>query len=57
MDGDTIAKALENTRNLKLEHFVYTCNPKTHDPVKKPVVILKIQDKTEKVHSSVIAEE
>lgn len=57
VDGDTIAKTLENTRNLKLEHFVYTCNPKTHDPVKKPVVILKIQDKTEKVHSSVIAEE
>ena len=57
VDGDTIAKTLENTRNLKLEHFVYTCNPKTHDPVKKPVVILKIQNKTEKVHSSVIAEE
>lgn len=34
-EGPAIAKALENTKNLKLNHATLTINPKDHNPVKK----------------------
>lgn len=43
-EGPAIAKALENTKNLKLNHATLTINPKDHNPVKKAGVILKVGD-------------
>jgi len=43
-DGPAIAKALENTKNLKLNHATLTIDPKDHNPVKKAGVILKVGD-------------
>jgi branched-chain amino acid transport system substrate-binding protein len=43
-DGPAIAKALENTKNLKLHHATLTIDPNTHNPLKKAGIILKIGD-------------
>jgi len=43
-EGPVIAKALENTKNLKLNHATLTIDPKDHNPVKKAGVILKVGD-------------
>lgn len=41
-DNDAIAKALENTKNLKLAHSTLTVSPKDHNPVNKAGIILKV---------------
>ena len=41
-EGPAIAKALESTKGLKLNHAVLTIDPKTHNPLKKSGVILKV---------------
>lgn len=38
-DGTAIKDALEKTKNLKLTHFTLTMDPKTHNPLEKPLVI------------------
>lgn len=43
-DGPAIAKALESTKALKLNHATLTINPKDHNPLKKAGVILKVGD-------------
>ena len=43
-EGTAIAKALEDTKNLKLTHANLTIDPKTHNPLKKAGVILKVDD-------------
>jgi len=43
-EGPAIAKALENTKNLKLNHATLTIDPKDHNPVKKAGVILMFGD-------------
>ena len=43
-EGPAIAKALESTKGLKLTHATITIDPKDHNPVKKPGVILKVAD-------------
>ena len=43
-DGTAIAKALESTKGLKLHHAVLTIDPKTHNPLNKAGVILKVGD-------------
>lgn len=43
-EGPAIAKALEGTKNLKLNHAVLTINPKDHNPEKKAGIILLIGD-------------
>lgn len=43
-DGPAIAKALENTKGLTLNHAVLTINPTDHNPVKKAGIILRIGD-------------
>jgi len=41
-EGPAIAKALESTKGLKLNHAVLTIDPATHNPLKKAGVILKV---------------
>ena len=41
-DSVAIAKALENTKNLKLAHSNLTISPKDHNPVNKAGIILKV---------------
>ena len=43
-EGPAIAKALESTKGLKLNHAVLTIDPKTHNPLNKAGVILKVGD-------------
>jgi branched-chain amino acid transport system substrate-binding protein len=43
-DGTAIAKALEETKGLKLKHFTLTMDPATHNPYNKPGIVLKIGD-------------
>lgn len=43
-EGPAIAKALEQTKGLKLNHAVLTINPEDHNPVKKAGIILRIGD-------------
>ncbi len=43
-DGVAIAKALEETKNLKLTHATISIDPKDHNPIKKPGVILVVGD-------------
>jgi len=43
-EGPAIAKALESTKNLKLNHATLTIDPKTHNPLKKAGVILRVGD-------------
>ena len=41
-EGPAIAKELENTKGLKLNHATLTIDPATHDPVNKTGVILRV---------------
>jgi len=43
-EGPAIAKALEETKGLKLNHATLTVDPKTHNPLNKPGIILKVGD-------------
>ncbi|OUO93972.1 ABC transporter substrate-binding protein [Cloacibacillus sp. An23] len=43
-EGPAIAKALEETKDLKLNHATLTIDPATHDPVNKAGIILKVGD-------------
>ncbi|NLD05565.1 MAG: ABC transporter substrate-binding protein [Synergistaceae bacterium] len=43
-EGPAIAKALESTKGLKLNHATLTINPKDHNPLNKAGVILKVGD-------------
>ncbi|WP_034443996.1 ABC transporter substrate-binding protein [Cloacibacillus evryensis] len=43
-EGPAIAKALEETNGLKLNHATLTVDPKTHNPLNKPGIILKVGD-------------
>jgi branched-chain amino acid transport system substrate-binding protein len=43
-EGPAIAHALEETKGLELKHFTLTMDPKTHDPLNKPGIVLKIGD-------------
>lgn len=41
-DGTAIAKALEETKNLKLTHATITLDPTTHNPLNKVGIFLKV---------------
>ena len=41
-DGTAIAKALEETKELKLTHATLTIDPETHDPLNKAGIFLKV---------------
>ncbi len=41
-DGTAIAKALEETKGLKLVHATLTIDPETHDPLNKAGIFLKV---------------
>ena len=43
-EGPAIAKALESTKGLKLNHATLTINAKDHNPLNKAGVILKVGD-------------
>ncbi|MDO4987794.1 MAG: ABC transporter substrate-binding protein [Synergistes sp.] len=43
-EGEAIAKALAETKNLALTHAYLTIDPKTHDPFGKEGIILKVGD-------------
>lgn len=43
-EGPAIAKALEQTKGLKLNHAVLTINPADHNPINKAGIILRIGD-------------
>ena len=43
-DGTAIRDALESTKDLKLTHFTLTMDPKTHNPLAKPLVIQQFRD-------------
>lgn len=43
-DGPAIRDAIEKTKNLKLTHFTLTMDPKTHNPLAKPLVIQQFRD-------------
>ena len=43
-EGPAIAKALEETKGLKLNHATLTVDPKTHNPLNTPGIILKVGD-------------
>lgn len=43
-EGPAIAKALEATKGLKLHHATLTIDPKTHNPLNKAGIILKVGD-------------
>ncbi|MDR1732179.1 MAG: ABC transporter substrate-binding protein [Synergistaceae bacterium] len=43
-DGPAVAKALEETKGLQLMHAVLTIDPKTHTPLNKAGIILKVDD-------------
>ena len=43
-EGPAIAKALEETKGLKLNHATLTVDPKTHNPLNKPGIILNVGD-------------
>ena len=43
-EGPAIAKALETTKGLKLNHATLTINPKDHNPLNKAGIILKVGD-------------
>ncbi len=42
VDGSSVAKALESTKNLKLNHATLTIDPKDHNPVKKAGIFLLV---------------
>lgn len=39
-EGPAIRDAMENTKDLEVTHFVWTVDPKTHNPLNKPAAIL-----------------
>ena len=41
-DGTAIAKALEETKDLKLAHTTLTIDPETHDPLDKAGIFLRV---------------
>lgn len=43
-EGPAIAKALESTKGLKLNHATLTIDPKDHNPINKVGIILRIGD-------------
>ena len=43
-EGPAIRDALENTRDFKVTHFVWTVNKETHDPLNKPASVLGAKD-------------
>ena len=43
-EGPAIAKALEETKGLKLNHATLTINPEDHNPLNKAGIILKVGD-------------
>ena len=43
-EGPAIAKALEETKGLKLNHAVLTIDPADHNPLKKAGIILRVGD-------------
>ena len=43
-EGPAIAKALEETKDLKLNHATLTIDPATHNPLNKAGIILKVGD-------------
>lgn len=43
-EGPAIAKALEETKGLKLHHATITIDPATHDPMNKAGVVLRVDD-------------
>ncbi|GHV29445.1 ABC transporter substrate-binding protein [Synergistales bacterium] len=43
-DGPAIAKALEETKGLKLNHATITMDPATHTPLNKAGIILRVED-------------
>ena len=43
-DGQAIAKALEETKGLKLHHATLTIDPATHNPINQAGIILKVGD-------------
>ncbi len=43
-EGPAIAKALEETKGLKLHHATLTIDPATHNPIGKAGIILKVGD-------------
>ncbi|MDR3255133.1 MAG: ABC transporter substrate-binding protein [Synergistaceae bacterium] len=43
-EGPAIAKALEETKGLKLNHAILTIDPATHNPLNKAGIILKVGD-------------
>ena len=43
-EGPAIAKALEETKNLKLNHATLTIDPEDHNPLNKAGIILKVGD-------------
>lgn len=42
--GPAIAKALESTQGLELKHCTLSVDPADHNPIKKPGIILKVDD-------------
>ena len=44
VDGPSIAKALEETKNLKLNHATLTVDPQDHNPLKKAGIFLLVGD-------------
>ena len=43
-EGTAIKDALEKTKNLKLTHFTLTMDPKTHNPLAKPLVVQQFRN-------------
>lgn len=43
-EGPAIAKALEQTKGLKLNHAILTIDPADHNPIKKAGIILRVGD-------------
>ena len=43
-EGPAIAKALEETKGLKLHHATITIDPATHNPMNKAGVVLRVDD-------------
>lgn len=47
-EGPAIAKALEETKDLKLNHATLTIDPATHNPLNKAGIILRVDDNLER---------
>ncbi|MGB9868011.1 MAG: ABC transporter substrate-binding protein [Bacillota bacterium] len=42
-EGPAIRNAIENAKDVKLQHATITMDPKTHNPLNKPAAILKVE--------------